>query len=206
MRFITQRTATHLCIFPSPAPFFILFFSLWGCSRGFFGGVWKRRGFEMCTFRVLGLSCEGPAAPSFEKKHTHTTQHRPPGFHRTTRGRKQAHLRSQPTKTRPKFHEKTSRREKKRHENIPREKKRMKWRREKKKKREILGSPTEGGPTEGGPAEGGPKRGGGPLAKIGPSCQIKVVAKVSLVAKVGLVVAKVGLAKVGRGQRRSWPK
>ena len=84
---------------------------------------------------------------------------RPPGFHRTTQGRKQAHLRSLPTKTGPKFHEKTPG-ETKGHENIPRERKKNEnvgGRR--KKKREILGGPAEGGPAEGAPAEGGPKRG-----------------------------------------------
>ena len=52
---------------------FALFVSLWGSSRGNFGGVWKRRGRQMCTFGVLGLSCEAPAAP------------KPRGFHTTAR-------------------------------------------------------------------------------------------------------------------------
>ena len=45
----------------------------------------KRRGAQMCTFGVLGLSCEAPAAP------------KPPGFHTTAREPKRAHLSLQNT-------------------------------------------------------------------------------------------------------------
>ena len=53
--------------FPSPAAKFILFFSggllveLWWCL--------KRRGAQMCTFGILGLLCEAPAAPKPPKFH-----------------------------------------------------------------------------------------------------------------------------------------
>ena len=71
-----RRTAQNFAlVFPFPAPLVILFFSLWGCSRG------------------ILVQAAG-------------------GFHTTTRRRKQAHLRSRPTKT-PTFHEKTSRERKK---------------------------------------------------------------------------------------------
>ena len=56
--------------FPSPTTNFALFISLCVFSWSF-GGVWKRRGRQMCTFGVLGLLCEAPAAP------------KPPGFHTT---------------------------------------------------------------------------------------------------------------------------
>ena len=49
--------------FSSPAAKFVLFFPLWGSSRGILVGFLKRRGPDMCTFGVLGLSCEAPAAP-----------------------------------------------------------------------------------------------------------------------------------------------
>ena len=57
---------------PSPTTNFALFISLCVFSWSF-GGVWKRRGRQMCTFGVLGLLCEAPAAP------------KPPGFHTTAR-------------------------------------------------------------------------------------------------------------------------
>ena len=66
----------------------ILFISLWGCSRVFFSSLWR-------SF-VEFWSCFGRSPPSSCPQG---------GFHRT----EQAHLTSQPTKTRPKFHEKTSR-------------------------------------------------------------------------------------------------
>ena len=54
---------TFRAFFSSPTTSFALFsLSLWVFSR-FFGGVWKRRGRQMCTFGVLGLLCEAPAAP-----------------------------------------------------------------------------------------------------------------------------------------------
>ena len=62
-----------------------------------FGGVFEGRRTQMCTFGVLGLSCEVPAAP------------KPSGFHTTTREPKRAHLRATPQQTPPKFNEKTPR-------------------------------------------------------------------------------------------------
>ena len=76
--------------FPSPGKL-VLFFPLWGSSRGIlvvfsagfgdfpgvfswnFGGVFERRGAQRCTFGVLGLLCEAPAAPLHYT--LHTTQH-----------------------------------------------------------------------------------------------------------------------------------
>ena len=49
--------------FPSPATIFILSSLSWGSSCGILVVFLKRRGPEMCTFGVLGLSCETPAAP-----------------------------------------------------------------------------------------------------------------------------------------------
>ena len=57
----------------------------------------KRRGPEMLTFGVLGLSCEAPAAP------------KPPAFHTTART-PNVHMAFKNT---PKFHEKTLKRGKK---------------------------------------------------------------------------------------------
>ena len=48
--------------FPSPAAKFVLFFPLWGFSRGILV-VFKAPGPEMCTFGVLGLSCASPGGP-----------------------------------------------------------------------------------------------------------------------------------------------
>ena len=46
-------------------------FSLSLCVFSWFcGGVWKRRGRQMCTFGVLGLLCEAPAAPKPPELHT----------------------------------------------------------------------------------------------------------------------------------------
>ena len=56
--------------FSCPATFFILSPSLWVASRGILV-VFEAP--HMCTFRVLGLSCETPAAQ------------KPPGFHTTAR-------------------------------------------------------------------------------------------------------------------------
>ena len=51
----------------------ISFFLLWGVFSWNFGGVFEGRGAQMCTFGVLWLSCEAPAAP------------KPPEFDTTTR-------------------------------------------------------------------------------------------------------------------------
>ena len=54
-------------LFPFPPPFRSFCVSL-GVFSWNFGGVWKRRGRQMCTFGVLGLSCEAPAAPKPPQK------------------------------------------------------------------------------------------------------------------------------------------
>ena len=51
--------------FPSPVPI-SFFLSLSGCLLVEFWWCLKRRGAQMCTFGVLRLSCEAPAAPPFE--------------------------------------------------------------------------------------------------------------------------------------------
>ena len=66
--------------FPSPAAKFVLFFPLWGSSRGFLV-VFEAPGHSNVQVWALGLSCEAPAAP------------KPPGFHTTAREPKSAHLR-----------------------------------------------------------------------------------------------------------------
>ena len=66
--------------FPSPAPF-SLFLFVSGCLLVVFWWCLKRRGSQMSTFGVLGLSCEAPAASG------------PPGFHTTTREPKRTHFR-----------------------------------------------------------------------------------------------------------------
>ena len=43
---------------PSPAPIFALFVSLWVSCRGIFVVFFEGRDPQMCTFGVLGLSCE----------------------------------------------------------------------------------------------------------------------------------------------------
>ena len=55
--------------FHSLATIFIIS-SLLGVLALNFGGVLKRRVPEMCTFGVLGLSCEAPAAPKPRRLHT----------------------------------------------------------------------------------------------------------------------------------------
>ena len=52
---------------PSLTTNFALFLSLCVFSW-FFGGVWKLRGRQMCTFEVLGLSCGAPAARSVRRR------------------------------------------------------------------------------------------------------------------------------------------
>ena len=49
--------------FPSPAAKFVLFFPLWGSSRGILVVFFESRDPQMCTCGVLWLSCEAPAAP-----------------------------------------------------------------------------------------------------------------------------------------------
>ena len=59
---------------PLPSPFSLFWsLSLGVCSWNF-GGVWKRRGSQMCTFGVPGLPCETPAAPKSALTNDHTVQ------------------------------------------------------------------------------------------------------------------------------------
>ena len=76
-------------LLPSEISLFVLFVEFWWCS--------KRQGAQMCTFGVLWLWCEAPAAP---KK---------PGFHTTAREPKCAHLRVPALPNTTKNHEKTPR-------------------------------------------------------------------------------------------------
>ena len=104
--------------FPLP-PQNSFFSSLSGGLHVEFWWCLKRRGAHMCTFGVLRLPCEAPAARS---------------GHMTTKEPKRAHLRVLVFKTPPKFNEKTPREGRK--ERI--------LRRERAKKSEILGGPGEG--------------------------------------------------------------
>ena len=121
-----------------------------GVFSWFFGCERKRRGRQMCSFGVLWLSCEAPAAP------------KPPGFHTTTREPKRTHLRVPAFKKPPK-NEKTPRERTKSEISDPRRKK---------KARNFGLSGGRGGPGEGavlrgavlgrgGPGEGGPGEGAG---------------------------------------------
>ena len=90
-----------LFYFPSPAAKFVLSFPLWGSFTWNLGWCSTRRGPEMCTFGVLGLSCEAPAT-------------KPLGFH-TTVGHDHQLPYTVPGKGRsdtctPKFHEKSKER------------------------------------------------------------------------------------------------
>ena len=63
---------------------FLSFFSLSGVLSWNFGGVIEGLDPQMCTFGVLGLSCEAPAAP------------KPPGFHTTARDPNQNSMKRPP--------------------------------------------------------------------------------------------------------------
>ena len=101
------------------ATIFALFVSI-VCLLVVFWWCLKRQGAQMCTFGVLWLLCEAPAAPKLL------------GFHTTARNPKRAHLSVPALQTPPKFNEKT-----------PRERQKdQKWR--ERKKSEIFGR-SEGG-------------------------------------------------------------
>ena len=63
--------------FPSPATIFTLSSLAWGSSRGIVV-VFEAPGPRMCTFGVLGLSCQTPAAPKQPSKHHQNSTRRPP--------------------------------------------------------------------------------------------------------------------------------
>ena len=114
----------------------------------------KRRGPEMCTFGVLGLSCASPGGPVWWGRR---------GFTRQPENSKCAHFRVPANKKTNKIQRKDPR-ERKKNENCG-------GRRE--KKSEILGGPAEGCPVEGCPAEGGSPEGGGPAeGSIGNGVQV----------------------------------
>ena len=72
-----------------------LFLCLSGCLLVEFWWCLKRRGPEMCTFGVLGLSCASPGGPVWWGRRGFTRQPespKVPGFHTTTREPKRAHL------------------------------------------------------------------------------------------------------------------
>ena len=100
-------------VFPLPPPFrsFGVSLGVFSCN---FGGVLKRRGPQMCTFGVLGLSSEAPAAP------------KPPGIH-TAREPKRTYFRVSAPQTPSKFNEKTPRETEKERNGGGRGKKRAKF-------------------------------------------------------------------------------
>ena len=65
--------------FPCPAAKFVLFFPLWS-SRGILV-VFERRGAQMCTFGVLGLSCASPSGPVWWGRRGLTRQSESPNVH-----------------------------------------------------------------------------------------------------------------------------
>ena len=71
--------------FPLPATIFFLSSLSWGSFRGILVGFLKRRGPEMCTFGVLGLSCASPGSPVWShNRHTHNTHNTHTTLHTTT--------------------------------------------------------------------------------------------------------------------------
>ena len=67
-------------LFPSPAVKFVLFFPLWGSSRGILV-VFEAPGRSVCTFGVLWLSCEAPLAPKPpESPNVHISRSMPSKF------------------------------------------------------------------------------------------------------------------------------
>ena len=76
-----QKISRFFFLLPPP---FSFFFSLLESFRGI-GGVIESRDPQMCTFGVLGLSCEAPAAPKPPGLHTTARAHfRVPAFKNTT--------------------------------------------------------------------------------------------------------------------------
>ena len=121
-----------LFFFPFPITV-SLFLGLSGCLLVEFWCCLKRRSPQMCTFGVLGLSCETPAAPTRPGRR---------GSHTTAREPKRTHFRVPAFKTPPKFHEETPRETQKERNGGGKGK----------KKSEILGGPAEGGPGKSKPA------------------------------------------------------
>ena len=129
---------------PPPATIFFLSSLSWGSFRGILVGFLKRRGPEMCTFGVLGLSCASPGGPVWCCRRGFTRQPESPNVHISG--------------FRPSKHHQNSTK------GPPRERRKNKncgGRGE--KKREILGGPAEG---SGGGAVWG--RGPGEHTNLGP--------------------------------------
>ena len=195
--------------FPLSRSIFALFVSLLVSSRGILV-VFSKAGPQMCTFGVLGLSCEAPAATnpprvSHHSPRAQTCTFEGPGLHKNNQN--------------------STRRPPERH------KKERNGGGKGKKKREILGGPAEAGPAESKPtttttttttkqqrqqtqnnnttATTTTQQQQPPsTTKFGQNTKTLKLAKVGL-AKVGqhsetLKLAKVGLAKVG--QAHDWPK
>ena len=116
--------------FPPPATIFILLPLSWGPCVEFWWCL-KRRGPEMCTFGVLGLSCEAPAARSG-------------GAAGVSHDSPRAQTCTFQDTCASKHHQNSTRRPPERHRNSETVAGKGK------KKREILGGPAEGGPVEGG--------------------------------------------------------
>ena len=135
----------------------ISFFS--SLSGGLLVEFWwclKRRGAQMCTFGVLGLSCASPGGPVWWGRR---------GFTRQPENSKRAHLRVLVFKTPPKFNEKTPREgRKERNFAAGQGKKRAKFGRSRRRavrRRAVRRRAVRrrAVPGEGGPAEGGPNQG-----------------------------------------------
>ena len=130
--------------FPFPATIFFLLSLSWGPFVEFWWCL-KRRGREMCTFGVLGLSCASPGGPVWWGRRGFTRQLESPNVHISG---------SRPSKTPTKFNERTPR-ERKKNENCG-------GRREKKERNfGRSGGGLSGGGLSGGGLSGGGLSGGG---------------------------------------------
>ena len=130
--------------FPPPATIFFLLSISWGPFVEFWW-CWKRRGPEMCTFGVLGLSCASPGGPVWWGRRGFTRQPESPNVHISG---------FRPSKTPTKFNEKAPR-ERKKNENCG-------GRREKKERNfGRSGGWLSGGGLSGGGLSGGGLSGGG---------------------------------------------
>ena len=132
--------------FPSSATIFHLLSLSWGPFVEFWWCL-KRRGPEMCTFGVLGLSCASPGGPVWWGRRGFTRQPESPNVHISG---------FRPSKTPTKFNERTPKREKK---------ERKLWRERDKKERNFGrsggGLSGGGGSPEGSSPEGNGVQGSG---------------------------------------------
>ena len=140
--------------FPSSGTIFFLLSLSWGPFVEFWWCL-KRRGPEMCTFGVLGLSCASPGGPVWWGRRGFTRQPESPNVHISG---------FRPSKTPTKFHERTPR-ERKKNANCG-------GRREKKERN--FGR--SGGGLSGGGLSGGGLSSGGRVQRKGPSemgCRVR---------------------------------